>query len=635
MAASGGGSVFSPRFRSGSKLPVQYDADGKEVEIETREDEEQNVKLEETIELLRSAGYFRARIKGLSPFDKVVGGMTWCITTCNFDVDVDLLFTENSSIGQKIALTEKIVSVLPRMKCPHRIEPHQIQGLDFIHIFPVVQWLVKKALETREEMGDYIRAYSIYQFNKKYEMPEDETFKSIRESAMKTLGEVKNVYHPQRRYRRRDADKLKDEETRVISTLLEFGWNYGVSPKVDEAEIDKKPLSSNEVDSSATEEEQRLEEERKMDMLMKEMSAMSTSEGLKTYASVKPGGKISASVVGSMVSMQSDEIQRVASEYADKQSELEHLEKGELVGGVQHHKRVTTALSKQIQQQKIKLEEIQVKYSDLHKTYLQNQENLKAVIDRSEKIDTEMEKLNELESSENQGILESLRNLVAMNENLKKQEQEFKAHCKEEMIRLKQNIRKLKTETDEEDNDEMERVTLIERQYDADKEKLKKIKLVLAQVNREIALLQRKIDEVPSRAELSQYQKRFIELYNQVAAKHKETKQFYTLYNTLDDTKLYLNKEVNLLNSIHDNFSTAMGSSNTKEQFLRQMEQIVEGVKQNRLKVEKKKQEEKMKRDQYNDEYLALVENQRLYFKTIKDFQEECRKNEILMSKLR
>ena len=25
------------------------------------------------------------------------------------------------------------------MKCPHRLEPHQIQGLDFIHIFPVVQ----------------------------------------------------------------------------------------------------------------------------------------------------------------------------------------------------------------------------------------------------------------------------------------------------------------------------------------------------------------------------------------------------------------------------------------------------------------------------------------------------------------
>ena len=36
-----------------------------------REDEEQNVKLRESIDLLLAAGYFRARIKGLSPFDKV------------------------------------------------------------------------------------------------------------------------------------------------------------------------------------------------------------------------------------------------------------------------------------------------------------------------------------------------------------------------------------------------------------------------------------------------------------------------------------------------------------------------------------------------------------------------------------
>ena len=36
-----------------------------------------------------------------------------------------------------------------------------------------------------------------------------------------------------------------------------------------------------------------------------------------------------------------------------------------------------------------------------------------------------------------------------------------------------------------------------------------------ARKNREIAQLQRKIDEVPSRTELAQYQRRFIELYNQ------------------------------------------------------------------------------------------------------------------------
>lgn len=46
------------------------------------------------------------------------------------------------------ALTEKIVSVLPKMKCPHRLEPHQIQGLDFIHIFPVVQVIIVLCINT-------------------------------------------------------------------------------------------------------------------------------------------------------------------------------------------------------------------------------------------------------------------------------------------------------------------------------------------------------------------------------------------------------------------------------------------------------------------------------------------------------
>lgn len=45
---------------------------------------------------------YRACIKGLSAFDKVVGGMTWCIECCDYDVDVDLLFHENLTIGQKM-----------------------------------------------------------------------------------------------------------------------------------------------------------------------------------------------------------------------------------------------------------------------------------------------------------------------------------------------------------------------------------------------------------------------------------------------------------------------------------------------------------------------------------------------------
>lgn len=41
------------------------------LQADVREDEEQATKFQEIIDLLVAAGYFRARIKGLSNFDKV------------------------------------------------------------------------------------------------------------------------------------------------------------------------------------------------------------------------------------------------------------------------------------------------------------------------------------------------------------------------------------------------------------------------------------------------------------------------------------------------------------------------------------------------------------------------------------
>ncbi|KAJ8255997.1 hypothetical protein COCON_G00198610 [Conger conger] len=625
MAAT---SVFS-RVRTGSKIGAQYDQEGNLIQVETREDEEQNIKLSEILELLLAAGYFRARIKGLSPFDKVVGGMTWCITTCNFDIDVDLLFQENSTIGQKIALTEKIVSVLPKMKCPHRLEPHQIQGLDFIHIFPVVQWLVKRAIETREEMGDYIRSYAVAQFQKSHSTPEDDEFMQRKEKAIKTVVDVCDVYKPERKYKRQaDAGELTDEESQVHSTLLEYGRRYGFSKqskqeKAEDRKLSQAPGVPPGMSEVSEEEDLQAAEELRIKTLMTGMAAMATEEGRPT-----------ASAVGHIVGLRSEEIKQIASEYAEK-TERSAEDRSERFGPAQQHRRLVTSLSKQIQQKSKQLEELQEKYLEVQAGCEEAKGKLLEATELTERLERELGALEEVEAQADSSILEKLRALVAMNENLKSQEQDFRTHCREEMARLQQSIESLKVESGDDAADEKERTQLIEKQYKTDRDKLQKIRLLLARRNREIAILQRKIDEVPSRAELTQYQKRFIELYGQVSATHKETKQFFTLYNTLDDKKVFLEKEVNLLNSIHDNFQQAMASSGAKEQFLRQMEQIVEGIKQNRIKMEKKKQENKMRRDQLNDEYLELLEKQRLYFKTVKDFKEECRKNEMLLSKLR
>ncbi|XP_028749764.1 coiled-coil domain-containing protein 93 isoform X1 [Peromyscus leucopus] len=618
-------------------------------EVETREDEEQNVKLTEILELLVAAGYFRARIKGLSPFDKVVGGMTWCITTCNFDVDVDLLFQENSTIGQKIALSEKIVSVLPRMKCPHQLEPHQIQGMDFIHIFPVVQWLVKRAIETKEEMGDYIRSYSISQFQKTYSLPEDDDFIKRKDKAIKTVVDLSDTYKPRRKYRRQQgAEELLDEESRVHSTLLEYGrvtdplMRYGFSrqSKTEKAE-DKKTtlaagLSATEKTDAHEEDELRAAEEQRIQSLMTKMTAMANEES-----------RLTASSVGQIVGLCSAEIKQIVSEYAGKQSELSAEESPEKLGTSQLHQRKVISLNKQILQKTKQLQELQGNHTSLQAKYSDMKKTLAELKNHGEKLDKEQAALEKLEAKADPSILQSLRALVAMNENLKSQEQEFKAHCREEMARLQQEIETLKAErtpgektlSDGEPQGALTSTMThnedLDRRYTMEKEKLYKIRLLQARRNREIAILHRKIDEVPSRAELIQYQKRFIELYRQISAVHKETKQFFTLYNTLDDRKVYLEKEISLLNSIHENFSQAMASPASRDQFLRQMEQIVEGIKQNRMKMEKKKQENKMRRDQLNDQYLELLEKQRLYFKTVKEFKEEGRKNELLLSKIK
>jgi hypothetical protein len=75
------------------------------------------------------------------------------------------------------ALTERIVLVLSRMKYPHALEPHQVQGGDFIHIFPVVQWLVKRVFERRAETGDFNRAYTLNQYGKQFGESIDEVKK--------------------------------------------------------------------------------------------------------------------------------------------------------------------------------------------------------------------------------------------------------------------------------------------------------------------------------------------------------------------------------------------------------------------------------------------------------------------------
>ena len=98
---------------------------------------------------LVSAGYFRAQSERVSRFDRVVGGMCWCITHSHTALDVDVLFRTQSTTGQNIKLAESIVHCVRAMGCPVSLQAHQIHGQDWVNVHPVIAWLIKTMFEAR------------------------------------------------------------------------------------------------------------------------------------------------------------------------------------------------------------------------------------------------------------------------------------------------------------------------------------------------------------------------------------------------------------------------------------------------------------------------------------------------------
>ena len=478
-----------------------------------REDEEQEVKLQEITELLVGAGYFRARIKGLPPFDKVVGGLTWCILNCAVDIDVDLLYHENSSIGKKIALTEKIVAVLPKMKCPHRIEPHQIQGLDFINIFPVVQWLVKKALETRAEREFFNRSYSLREFEKL-------TKKKMESSSVSNIVTEQNMEHqPKRKLQPIKPFTEKEGAVRVMLTLHEF--KDGIQSEGVEAQ--------DELDG----------------------------ETINSMTEKKGKVKIDTNVISEILAKRSEEFKDATNEY------LEMIKQDK-----KRKEETVESLTREIENLKKKQENLNNRHIDESRDEadaLCQKEEIQSIIQkRDEEFLGAFEKIQSSTPEEQQQSLIKMKKLITMNEKLKKQDSEFRNTCKKELDDLQKRneeatikIKKFASETEGSD-------------MNCEKKKaLQSKRKVLAETTKICLELERKIDRIPSRSELAQYQRRFVELYGQMDSTQNETQHFFDMYNNLGQQLAAIEREIKLMNSIQELFvTTAMRKQSNKFEVL-------------------------------------------------------------------
>jgi len=261
------------------------------------------------------------------------------------------------------------------------------------------------------------------------------------------------------------------------------------------------------------------------------------------------------------------------------------------------------------------------------------QEQLQQKVEFNARIIAETQKLNDQmeQSPENKANIKILQELVALNESLKRQIGQFKETCKTDREEWLQKIEEVKTKKPDDDG----RGDLILETFQSDTEKLEKMKEAVAAKARELALVKRRIDSFPSRRELQQYQRQFVEVFEQMALKYTETKKYFNSFNAAEGVRASLEHEVKLLNSIHDTYPQVRGKKDKTEKFLISLREIVAGMEK-RLENHKKVLDvEVAKRNAADERYLKLIEKERFYYDMTKEFQEECRKTELLEAKLR
>lgn len=129
-------------------------------------------------------------------------------------------------------------------------------------------------------------------------------------------------------------------------------------------------------------------------------------------------------------------------------------------------------------------------------------------------VDDKLKETKEMELNESAATKSEKLQLTELLSTLRKQKSELKQFCRDEKQRLESQIELLdKKKVD--NNEYSDRVKEIDKELETIQESYDNIKKQLADVNKRYALIQRKFDDVPTRTELAQYQKRFLELYNQ------------------------------------------------------------------------------------------------------------------------
>lgn len=630
-------------------------------------DKEKEEKLNKITELLTAAGYARARLPNLEPLDKILGGITWSLTSCFFEVEFE--FKEEMSIGEKVKVSEKITKALKQANCPISINPIQLQGLDLDAIYVLIQWLVKNMHETRDEKNDLTRKIALTYSNVNISKVEKH-IDNIGDNLSKRFSDVFNktkydylISGRQLRTINAKANLKYNDELRVYLTLLEYGLNKDLSFQKTLIELLRKnnmiktdntksttitltspvnPLSSivdshnsdqNEKSRSFSIVNNKSNDNSKQELTenqKKELHSIISTDQYGIEKIEKPthsnkSNKIQASILEEILN---NNITNITSEIL-KFEESEKNDSFDKLKFIVKEKERLNNVKVNIHQQielynkefNILTEENSVLLEKLKELSSTNKTINKEITNSSSQLSKLEEKIKASNYSKEK--FEMVSEKIEQRETLKEEISKFKVYCKEERVKLEsklESIDKKKNKMNSEENQIM--FDEIDMNYNEELNNLLQKKQNLFEENKLINILLRKIQVNPSKLELLQYQKRFEELYEQINIVSEKNREMINESNSKEEVLKLLNQKMQTFIDLREVYKN-LKSKKDKENFKNTLQEVLENVEESAKRSSNKPTALRKDVDSLKSKLIQHQEYEQKYMRLVKEYNRE------------
>lgn len=619
-------------------------------------DPEKKEKMKQICELLIAAGYARARIPSLSDLDKILGGITWALTSSFYEVEFE--FKDDMTLGEKIRVSEKIAKGLKLAKCPININPIQINGLDIDVIYNVIQWLVKFVHETRTDK---------YIFTKKNALNYCETININKKNVLNELNnsDQNSIYIDTKhnyliktrelRTSRKVLDNLTyNEELRIYLILLEYGVKKDLAfqKKLIELLKTKKLLKVQDnnskngtlsVKKSSTSDEtnkniESIELESILDTVTESIESYTKSSN--SISSNELGNKIQNNVMENLFSNNMENIVSLIEEYeksynnneADNNNKFDRLKclskekerlntiKLNIIEQINTYKDEIQLIENLLIKDKYKLNEIN---EQIHSSELQKENNKKQIEILQNELNEDNLCINNKSLNDK---LKDITDKINKKENLKEEISKFKAFCKEERISLESKLENMEKKQEKINNEEsISNFNEIDLNYKLEMQNLLEKKASLFEENKVINILTRKIQVNPSKLELIQYQKRFQELYNQINLINEKNREILNEINSKQEVEKLLKSKLDTFNNLKSVYYE-LKTKKDKENFKTSLENILTSVTESSMRSSDRLVQLNKELEEIKDELMNKQEYEQVYMKLVKEYNREYNK---------